>query len=346
MGTLPCGFPGAATAARLLTRSRRESTWLSYSGKLQRWIDYCTLVVPSRGFPAISSFPAQRQHVLAYLGYLRDEQRVKAGSLQQYLSAINSWHADLGFEKPAVGHVIQLLRRGFGEEQAEDDEEEVVARRPIPAPVMARILHLAQTASSPLLRRASTASVLAFAFLLRADSLVRMCHRHISFDDDGMTIKIQTKSKRRDRAVTVRRPGQDEVYFLMLKWCRDLRGAPDSSLWSLVGTSEERFASPCLGKWFEACCNHLGLQPPVGEKWCGHSHRSGGATGALSVDASLPAIARFGVWDQFSSLQPYLDPSVGPSAAFLLFFDHLLKPSISTARALLQQQRQSSLAHV
>jgi hypothetical protein len=147
------------------------------------------------------------------LGYLRDEHRVKSGSLQQYLSAINSWHADMGLEKPAVGHVIQLLRRGFGEEQAEDDEEEVVARRPIPAPVMARILHLAQSDPSMLLRRAATASVLAYAFLLRADSLVRMLHCHVSFDVDGMSIKFQTKSKRRDREVTVRRPGQDEVYF-------------------------------------------------------------------------------------------------------------------------------------
>ena len=342
MGTLPCGFPGAATAARLLTRSRRESTWLSYSGKLKRWIDYCTVVVPSRGFPAISPFPAQRQHVLAYLGYLRDEHRVKSGSLQQYLSAINSWHADMGLEKPAVGHVIQLLRRGFGEEQAEDDEEEVVARRPIPAPVMARILHLAQSAPSMLLRRAATASVLAYAFLLRADSLVRMLHRHVSFDVDCMSIKIQTKSKRRDRAVTVRRPGQDEVYFLMRKWCSDLRGAPDSSLWSLGGDAEERFPSPCLGKWFEDCCKHLGLQPPVGEKWCGHSHRSGGATGASAVDASLPAIARFGVWDHLDSVQPYIDPTVAPTPAALLFFDHLLKPSVTAVRAILEQQRQRS----
>ena len=68
---------------------------------------------------------------------------------------------------------------------------------------MARILHLAQTAPSMLLRRAATASVLAYAFLLRADSRVRMLHRHVSFDIDGMSIKIQIKSKRRDRAVTV-----------------------------------------------------------------------------------------------------------------------------------------------
>ena len=54
----------------------------------------------------------------------------------------------------------------------------------------------------------------------------------------------------------------------------------------------------------------LKLKPPAGEAWSGHSHRSGGASGALSIDVSLPAIARFGVWSQIHSLYPYLDPSV------------------------------------
>jgi len=51
---------------------------------------------------------------------------------------------------------------------------------------------------------------------------------------------------------------------------------------------------------------------------------------------SLPAIARFGIRDLIASLQPYLDPAVGPSAAALLFFEHLLKPSLAEARAQLQ----------
>ena len=55
--------------------------------------------------------------------------------------------------------------------------------------------------------------MLAYAFLLRADSLVRMLHCHVSFDANGMSIKIQTKSNRWYRAVTVRRPGQVEVYI-------------------------------------------------------------------------------------------------------------------------------------
>ena len=193
MGTLPCGFPGAATAARLLTRSRRESTWLSYSGKLKRWIDYCTVVpvVPSRGFPAISPFPAQRQHVLAYLGYLRDEHRVKSGSLQQYHTSLLSIHGTLIWawrsQLSAMSFscsVVVLARSRL----------RMMRRRWLrggpfksPAPVMAGILHLAaQTAPSMLLRRAATASVLAYAFLLRADSLVRMLHCHVYFDIDGI----------------------------------------------------------------------------------------------------------------------------------------------------------------
>ena len=83
----------------------------------------------------------------------------------------------------------------------------------------------------------------------------------------------------------------------------------------------------------------LGLRPPQGEKWVGHSHRSGGATSALSIDDSLPVIARFGVWDHMDSLQAYLDASVGPSADALLFFEHLLKPSLTAVRAQLSVQR-------
>ena len=59
------------------------------------------------------------------------------------------------------------------------------------------------------------------------------------------------------------------------------------------------------------------------------------------MDASLPAIARFGVWDNLGSVQPYLDPSVGPSPEALLFFDHLLKPSLAQARSALDLLRSS-----
>jgi hypothetical protein len=288
--------------------------------------------------------PARPEYIAAYIGYLREEGLVHANSLQPYLSCINQWHADMGLEKPAVGHLIQKLRRGFGELEG-DDPEGVASRRPIPAPVMLQVLHLARnsrrdrTQRGRLLRRAATASCLAFAFMLRGDSLVQLHRQDITVSADGLVIRIRTKTRGRTVATTVHRPGQDEVYDVISAWVADFLAPDTASLWTIDDSDSASFPSSCLGKWFQEACDFLHLSPPVGELWSGHSHRSGGATGALSIDASLPAIARFGVWDNMASVQPYLDPSVGPTPAALLFFDHLLKPSLEQARTDLQQLR-------
>ena len=126
---------------------------------------------------------------------------------------------------------------------------------------------------------------------------------------------------------------------MLWEWMQINPGGPDSLLWALDGASGGSFESTCIVRWLQVCCDVLHLHPPAGETWGGHSHRSGGATAALSIDVSLPAIARFGIWDRIASLQPYLDPAVGPSAAALLFFEHLLKPSLAEARAQLLAHR-------
>ena len=100
---VPQDFPGRAEAAQLLVAGRRPSTWRSYASKLQRWLDFCKRA-------RVQAVPAKTEHVLCYLGSLYSEGRIHAGSLQPYLSAINSFHADLGFERPALGHAVKLLR--------------------------------------------------------------------------------------------------------------------------------------------------------------------------------------------------------------------------------------------
>ena len=210
-----------------------------------------------------------------------------------------------------------------------EDGATVVGRRPIPADVMLSVLQLARAPATSLsLRRAATANVICFAFMLRADSCV--------LTEKGLVLQVLTKTRGRDVSTTVHRPGQDEVFWLLWEWTQLTSATPDSLLWALDGASDGAFESTCIVRWLRACCDALNLHPPAGEKWGGHSHRSGGATAALSIDASLPAIARFGIWDLIASLQPYLDPAVGPSAAALLFFEHLLKPSLAEARAQLQ----------
>jgi len=174
VGHLSTSFPGMRNAVRLMTAGRRANTWLGYAGKLKCLEDFCVCA-------GVRPFPAQQAHVLCYLGYLQEEDAVKVGSLQPYLSAINSWHTDMGLAKPVVGQVVNMLSRGYGEVQGDEDDEAVRARRPIPAYVMRAILTLAH--STPLLpiRRAATASVLCYAFMLRADSCVRLKHSHVSF---------------------------------------------------------------------------------------------------------------------------------------------------------------------
>jgi hypothetical protein len=287
-GHLTPSFPGMRNAARLMTAGRRANTWLGYAGKLKRWEDFCAQA-------GVRPFPAQPAHVLCYLGYLQEEGVVKAGSLQPYISALNSWHADMGLAKPAVGQAINMLRRGYGEVQGDEDDEAVRARRPIPAYVMRALLTLAHSTPSLPIRRAATASVLCYTFMLRADSCVRLKHHHVSFTSQGLALQLHVKTRGRDVSTTVHRPGHDEVYHLLRDWVRMCRAPGQVALWALPDRQHDTFTSPCINRWFQASCDILGLRPPQGEKWVGHSHRSGGATAALSIDASLPAIARFGV---------------------------------------------------
>jgi site-specific recombinase XerD len=94
-----------SNAACLLAAGRSANTWIGYTGKLKLWEDFCACT-------GVRPFPAQPSHVLCYLGYLQEEGSVKVGSLQPYLSTINSWHTYMGLSKPVVGQAVNMLRRG------------------------------------------------------------------------------------------------------------------------------------------------------------------------------------------------------------------------------------------
>ena len=76
------------------------------------------------------------------------------------------------------------------------------------------------------------------------------------------------------------------------------RAPGKAALWALLGRPLDTFKSPCVNRWFQESCLLLGLRPPQDEKWVGHSHRSGGATGALSIEASF-SLGQF-VWSRMS----------------------------------------------
>ena len=62
--------------------------------------------------------------------------RVRAGSLQPYLSAINRVHRDMDEQEPALGHLVQQYRRGLAHRQADAGRG---ARRVYLPPAMSQV---------------------------------------------------------------------------------------------------------------------------------------------------------------------------------------------------------------
>ncbi len=85
-------------AELLLWAGRRESTKVSYSGKWIRFVDFCTLILPSEyGMQSRKPLPASVSTVLLYLSHLSQEGEVREGSLNPYLDVVNQMLQDAGF---------------------------------------------------------------------------------------------------------------------------------------------------------------------------------------------------------------------------------------------------------
>ena len=97
-------------AERLLWAGRRESTKVSYSGKWMRFVNFCTLTLPSEyGMQPRKTLPASMSTVLLYLSHLSQEGEVREGSLNPYFIS-SSPHATAtcrGTRYFVVGAVFQ-----------------------------------------------------------------------------------------------------------------------------------------------------------------------------------------------------------------------------------------------
>ncbi len=131
--------PGLQSINQLLQQARRPSTKKSYNSKVDKFQDFCGRVQDEAGTPRLSSLPASQTTILAFIGYLASLGKIRSSSLQPYLSAINSLHADFGFPKPAQGHWISLARKGFGEIEGSLNQAPTKAA-PFPASYMLSIL--------------------------------------------------------------------------------------------------------------------------------------------------------------------------------------------------------------
>ena len=130
----------------------------------------------------------------------------------------------------------------------------------------------------------------------------------------------------RMRTLTIPAAAVPSFAALLRKW-EAFRGPlpADASYWKLPSErASGAFVSTVIDKWLRCILLHLGIDPPPGELWTGHSLRKGAATGSHSIDVFLTKICHMGGWSITStSVHDYIDPTALPSPAAYYFFGWL-----------------------
>ena len=326
-----------AEIVSLLASSLAPSTAASYSDHIERFARWC-----ARQPDQPSPLPASTATVVRWIvsDVVRGD-RVRAKSLQPYLSALNRIHRDLELDEPALGHVVQQVRRAVALRQA--GMGRATQRVYLPPPVVERVLlwalrqedaELCASLRLCELFRAAVASVLTFVIFCRghSGSALRPCDVRCSAA--GVTVTLdQEKGKRvADVARTITFPpgavpGLEE---LLAKWER---------VWALRDAFAERADCPSyfslpheraalradqIDAWLGSILGHLGERAPAGETWSGHSLRKGAASGAGAIDVALFRICYMGGWSiRSAAVHDYIDATCPDTPAARRFFGWL-----------------------
>ena len=321
--------PEAARIAEVMGSALAQSTAESYSAKFVRFAEWCEEQA-DRPCP----LPATTDTVLRWLGGdLCAGDRVKAKSLQQYLSAINTIHADLELREPAVGRRVRRFRQGLGHLQAAGRG---AARTYVPAHVIERALECAlamtdvelATTRGKRLLRALTATVFTFTFFARGGSGAALRASDVRWSDAGLHVTLGKEKtmhcKTVSRVLTLvvdRIPGLER---LLRRW-ESVRGPTRRGVSYYALPGETDFPSTQVDAWFKDVLDHVGARSPAGETWSGHSLRIGAASAADAAGVSLRRICWMGGWSsQSSAVKDYIDPTCPDSAAGRRFFGWLL----------------------
>ncbi|KAK3248981.1 hypothetical protein CYMTET_41579 [Cymbomonas tetramitiformis] len=266
----------------------KDTTLGNYRPKAAAFMQFC--VAEGRSW-----LPATKATVRLYLAHLMSKGTIKAASLQPYLSAINNYHEDMGFDGPAKGRSVSREVKGMASCRAEME-----------------------------LLRVCTYVVFAFVTFGRPDTGVSRQKSHIAVADDVISVVLHKEKGRRHvrlkRRLTIPAAGVEGLVQLLEHW----EGARDSwwqqtsspcgeaegdSYWRLPW-EQRRLTSAQADDWVQLALGVLKCLPLEGGHFSGHT---GACTCARAVGALLEKCCLLGGWSQLSSaIHAYNNPTVVP----------------------------------
>jgi len=291
------GLDGAEEAARMLTHALANSTADGYERQWRRFARYCAA-------EGVSSLPAAPTTVVCYLGTVLRRGTVSPGSLQNYLSPINTRHASVGLPRPALGHLVHSARTGFARLFSAAAGALPETRRPLPAPVMWRIVHLALDEPDFAWRVHWAALVAAFLVTRRTGEVLDLELGDVSVRPDGgvhIQVRFHKGAERRSRLerltfdVPPARGGHYDPPLLVLRRLladlHDAHAPPSRLLFAPPGLRRAPTTAD-VTMWLQVALRRLGITAPPGVKWCSYSARGGGATALHLCGLSPPGVAQ------------------------------------------------------
>ena len=350
-------WSGGGTALRLAASAHEDSTAEQYDRHWRTFCEWCSQ-------NGLEPLPANPRMVFAYIGALAERGTIAADSLQPYLSAINSMHADSGLERPAVGHLIQRarqgMRRGQALQQTRDTRVPLLAQHVLTvlgdtlARASAQRERLTPRAWAIWLRR-RYALVLGFVFMGRQDSCVALLTVDHGVDDRHLWLRLTEKMRRgwafrrvirlpldaspvRGHASALPQLARLSRIYTEARASLGTAGTPPAHFFQLPG--EPRPLTRHMSAWLDATLSEVHIQVPPGFAYLGHSLRSGGSSAAEAIGVSRYRGNWLGGWSQTGRTRElhYIDPSVLPTPAAYALMGWLLEGEYSTGDAVWERR--------
>ena len=275
------GLDGADEAALILTNALANSTAAGYHRHWSRLSAYSAA-------QGCSAFPTAPATVVCYLGTLLHGGRISPASLQNYISPISTRHFNVGLPRLAVGRLIHSARVGFSLLHVRSVGALPLARRPLPAPVMWRILELAFCEPDFGWRVLWAALVAGFLVARRTAEVFGLERGDVTVTAAGglhVQVRLNKGAERRTRLtrlvfeVCPSRDALPDLPVMVLRCfladLEALRAPPSPLLFAPPGASRPPTADDVTA-WLLAALRRLDISPPPGVTWCNYSTRAGG----------------------------------------------------------------------